>query len=140
MFFLSVFIAVGTLIAFLREDEKVLVNENKEYSFYTLRGDKKIYSDLNQIRALSKDEIPATIVINPHLEYDAKNIPLQEELVKKKAKIKECILKWFSDKTWVNVEAQKEERIKKELLDEINRKLSMGKCSAIYFQEFKVLH
>lgn len=140
VFFLVLLISLGTLLAFFKPKTTVPIEKHDEYSAYTLRGDKAIYSDLKQLRIISKDEIPATIVISPHLEYDAKDIPLQEELVKKKEKLKECILQWFSKKTWLNIEGQKEEEIKKELLNEINKQLSLGHCSAIYFQEFKVLH
>lgn len=138
--FLVILIALGTCVAFLGLKKETPVAEQNKYSPYTLRGDKAIYSQLRQIRAISQDEVPATIVVSPHLEYDAKNIPLQEELVKKKEQIKISILEWFHKRTWLNIEGQKEEDIKKELLNEINKQLTLGSCTAIYFQEFKVLH
>ena len=146
IFLLSLVILTGTVVALLKKDssmktEQTIVEEEEpQYAPYVLRDGKAIYSDLGQLRALSCDALPATIVLNPYLEYDAKNIPLQEELVKKKELIRKTILSWFAQHTWLSVETLSEHNIKKELLTVINNELNLGSASSIYFAEFKVVH
>lgn len=138
--FLVVLIISGTLIVFLRKDNSSLKSEAPVYSAHVLREGKAIYSEFKQIRTISADKEPATIVLNPFLEYDAGNIPLREEIVQKKEVLKNVITSWFLQRSWYNIETQKESDIKKALLIEINNNLKMGHISAIYFEEFKVVH
>ena len=136
-------IITGTVVALLRQEKPHTTLEpmpSPQHTSYFLRDGKAIYSDLGQLRALSADTLPATIVLNPYLEYDAENIPLQEELVKKKELIRNTIIAWFAQRTWLSVETMSESEIKKELLKKINDELSLGVCSSIYFAQFKVLH
>ena len=138
--FLVILIVSGTLIIFLRSEEPLSKSETYSYSPYTLREGKAIYSEFKQIRTISSDKEPATIVLNPFLEYDADNIPLREEIVQKKEVLKTVITSWFLQRSWYSIETQKESDIKNALLTEINNNLKMGHISAIYFEEFKVLH
>ena len=139
MRFLLILIASGTLIAFLGNRETLSANEAPTYSPYILREGKSIYSEFKQIRIISSDKEPATIVLNPFLEYDTDNIPLREEIVQKKEILKNAITSWFLQYSWYSIETQKESDIKKALLEEINKNLKMGYVSAIYFEEFKVV-
>lgn len=138
--FLVILILSGTLIMLLRSEESLSKSETYSYSPYTLREGKAIYSEFKQIRTISSDKEPATIVLNPFLEYDADNIPLREEIVQKKEVLKTVITSWFLQRSWYSIETQKESDIKNALLTEINNNLKMGHISAIYFEEFKVLH
>ena len=138
--FLVILIVSGTLIILLRSEEPLSKSETYSYSPYTLREGKAIYSEFKQIRTISSDKEPATIVLNPFLEYDADNIPLREEIVQKKEVLKTVITSWFLQRSWYSIETQKESDIKNALLTEINNNLKMGHISAIYFEEFKVLH
>ncbi|MGP1437743.1 MAG: hypothetical protein ACTTKH_01575 [Treponema sp.] len=138
--FLVILIITGTLIAFLRKDNVPQSSPTPIYSPYTLREGKAIYSEFKQVRTISADKEPATIVLNPFLEYDADNIPLREEIVQKKEALKDVITSWFLQRSWYNIETQKESDIKNALLIEINNNLKMGHISAIYFEEFKVVH
>jgi len=138
--FLVILILSGTLIILLRSEESLSKSETYSYSPYTLREGKAIYSEFKQIRTISSDKEPATIVLNPFLEYDADNIPLREEIVQKKEVLKTVITSWFLQRSWYSIETQKESDIKNALLTEINNNLKMGHISAIYFEEFKVLH
>ena len=145
VFLLVLVILTGTVIALLRreppiEEEQIIKKMPAPQLPYVLRDGKAIYSELGQLRALSSDALPATIVLNPYLEYDAKNLPLQEELVKKKDLLRKTILSWFAQRTWLNVESLSESDIKKALLEVVNNELSMGSSSSIYFGEFKVVH
>lgn len=88
--FLVILILSGTLIILLRSEESLSKSETYSYSPYTLREGKAIYSEFKQIRTISSDKEPATIVLNPFLEYDADNIPLREEIVQKKRSFKNC--------------------------------------------------
>lgn len=138
--FLVILILSGTLIILFRSEESLSKSETYSYSPYTLREGKAIYSEFKQIRTISSDKEPATIVLNPFLEYDADNIPLREEIVQKKEVLKTVITSWFLQRSWYSIETQKESDIKNALLTEINNNLKMGHISAIYFEEFKVLH
>jgi len=138
--FLVILIISGTLIAFLKVDNSPQNNETPIYSSHVLRGGKAIYGEFKQLRTISSDKEPATIVLNPFLEYDADNIPLREEIVQKKEELKNIITSWFLQRSWYSIETLKESDIKKALLTEINSNLKMGQVSAIYFEEFKVLH
>ena len=144
--FVLLVILTGTVVAVLRKPHAIKKEQATEsqpasqHPLYVLRDGKAIYSDIGQLRALSSDALPATIVLNPYLEYDAQNIPLQEELVKKKELIRNKILFWFAHHTWLSVETLSESDIKKELLQAVNDELSLGSASSIYFAEFKVVH
>ncbi|MGP1439250.1 MAG: hypothetical protein ACTTJ3_00730 [Treponema sp.] len=140
IFFLVILITTGTIIAFLREDESKQKIEPPLYLPHTLREGKAIYSEFKQLRIISSDKEPATIVLNPFLEYDAENIPLREEIVQKKELLKNIITSWFLQRSWYNIETQEESDIKNALLTEINDNLKMGCVSAIYFEEFKIVH
>lgn len=137
---LVILISAGTCSAFSRKTEKEADNELTEELSFFLKDGKALYGDLGQIRAVSCDAIPVTVVLYPFLEYNASDISFQEELVSKKNVLRNIFKNWFADRKIHSLAAMQESGIKKSLLESLNKELSLGKVSALYFKEFKIVN
>ena len=76
------------------------------------------------------------IVITPWFSYEESNTELYEELSRKRILITGIITNYFSSRTEKELLSTSEEKIKAELLEEINEQLSLGKINAIYFSDY----
>lgn len=76
------------------------------------------------------------IVITPWFSYEESNTELYEELSRKRILITGIITNYFSSRTEKELLSTAEEKIKADLLDEINSQLSLGKINAIYFSDY----
>ena len=76
------------------------------------------------------------IVITPWFSYEESNTELYEELSRKRILITGIITNYFSSRTEKELLSTSEEKIKNELLEEINSQLSLGKINAIYFSDY----
>ncbi|MBO4857407.1 MAG: flagellar basal body-associated FliL family protein [Treponema sp.] len=76
------------------------------------------------------------IVITPWFSYEESNTELYEELSRKRILITGIITNYFSSRTEKELLSTSEEKIKNELLEEINSQLSLGKINAIYFLDY----
>ena len=76
------------------------------------------------------------IVITPWFSYEESNFELYEELSRKRILITGIISKYFSERTEKELLSTSEEKIKADLLEEINGQLSLGKIQNIYFSDY----
>ena len=76
------------------------------------------------------------IVITPWFSYEESNFELYEELSRKRILITGIISNYFSSKTEKQLLSTSEEKIKADLLEEINGQLSLGKINNIYFSDY----
>jgi len=137
-------IVIGTVIAFVKKTkEQVSGQQEKEPlagSAYIPPKEYALYGDLGQLRAVTADNPPITVILKPFLEYKASDTVFQEELVAKKETLKKNILDWFSLESAYRLSSELPQDIKKALMERINTQLILGKVHNIYFEEFVILY
>jgi len=104
---------------------------------------KTAYSEIGQIRAFTRDEgedsEKCVILVTPWFEYDGTDTAFYEELDRKHLSIKNLIANYFSTRTKSELFKNGEDKIKEELKSQINDSLTLGKISAIYFNDYLFL-
>ena len=121
----------------------------KELESLNKRSDTKIaaYTGIGRIRTVTAaeknsgngadvDGSATPIVITPWFSYEESNFELYEELSRKRILITGIISKYFSERTEKELLSSSEEKIKADLLKEINSQLSLGKIQNIYFSDY----
>ena len=121
----------------------------KELESLNKRSDTKIaaYTGIGRIRTVTAAEAASgkktendgsatPIVITPWFSYEESNFELYEELSRKRILITGIISKYFSERTENELLSSSEEKIKADLLKEINSQLSLGKIQNIYFSDY----
>ncbi|MCR4900750.1 MAG: flagellar basal body-associated FliL family protein [Treponema sp.] len=108
------------------------------------RLDDKIaaYTGLETIRAVTApdekngDETGTVVVITPWLAYPEGDTVFYEELARKRTVISSIFTNYFSTSTKVQLLSTTEDKIKADILEQINEQMSLGKISAIYFTDY----
>lgn len=121
----------------------------KELESLNKRSDTKIaaYTGIGRIRTVTAaeknsgngadvDGSATPIVVTPWFSYEESNFELYEELSRKRILITGIISKYFSERTENELLSSSEEKIKADLLKEINSQLSLGKIQNIYFSDY----
>ena len=114
----------------------------KEISSLNKHSDEKLaaYTGINRIRIVTlaeeNDENGCPMVLTPWFTYPETNIELYEELSKKRILITGIITNYFSQKTKSELLSANEDKIKADLLKEINGQLVLGKIIKIYFTDY----
>ena len=89
-------IVIGTVAAFVKKTRDRASGRQEEESdagsAYIPPKEYALYGDLGQLRAVTADNPPITVVLKPFLEYKASDTAFQEELVAKKEALKKSIL------------------------------------------------
>ena len=137
-------IVIGTVIAFVKKTKARASGWQEEEAetgtAYIPPKEYALYGDLGQLRAVTADNPPITVVIKPFLEYKASDTAFQEELVAKKEALKKSILDWFSLESAYRLSSELPQDIKQTLMERINKQLVLGKIHNIYFEEFVILY
>ncbi|MGI5089065.1 flagellar basal body-associated FliL family protein [Treponema sp. OMZ 805] len=137
-------IVIGTVVAFVKKTkDRASVRQEEEAeagTAYIPPKEYALYGDLGQLRAVTADNPPITVVIKPFLEYKASDTAFQEELVTKKEALKKSILDWFSLESAYRLSSELPQDIKQTLMERINKQLVLGKIHNIYFEEFVILY
>ena len=97
------------------------------------------YTELGQMRLQTADE-NCVLVLEPWFPYEPSDTEFVEEIGKKSRALKIAITSYFHSKSKQELLDAGENAVKKELLDEINNQLVMGKFNAIYFSEYLFLN
>lgn len=100
------------------------------------------FSAIGQLRIRTKsddDSEKAVLVLTPWLEYEETDSAFYEELDRKRLAIRAVFTDYFSSKTKPDILSRSESDIKRELQDEINKKLVLGHISRIYFNDYLFL-
>lgn len=148
LIFIFSFIIISTIIGFitkkaipgknlreidLKPNNVSLIESNKELESFTSLGRLRVFT------AKDKDGIKTPIIITPWFPYEKEDTEFYEELSKKSSVIKSIITQYFSLYTEKDLLSFKEEKIKKEIVEEINNHLVLGKIENIYFSEYNFL-
>lgn len=136
-------IIIGTVAAFVkkvRRTELEGLGGSETPAFYSPPKEYALYGDLGQLRAVTADNPPVTVIVKPFLEYKSSDTAFQEELVAKKDSLKKTVLDWFSIESAYRLSSELPQNIKQALIDQINRNLVLGKIHNIYFEEFIILY
>jgi len=137
-------IALGTVMAFVKKTKDRASDRqdgrSESEAAYIPPKEYALYGDLGQLRAVTADNPPVTVVIKPFLEYKASDTAFQEELVAKKEALKKNILDWFSLESAYRLSSELPQNIKQALMDRINKQLILGTIHNIYFEEFVILY
>ena len=137
-------IVLGTVMAFVKKTKDRASDRqdgrSESEAAYIPPKEYALYGDLGQLRAVTADNPPVTVVIKPFLEYKASDTAFQEELVAKKEALKKNILDWFSLESAYRLSSELPQNIKQALMDRINKQLILGTIHNIYFEEFVILY
>lgn len=98
------------------------------------------YTGIGRIRTITLAEddsdFGCAIVVTPWFTYQEENTELFEELSKKRILITGIISNYFSTKTKKQLLSTKEDKIKADLLTEINSQLVLGKIQQLFFTDY----
>ncbi len=102
-------------------------------------GKTAVFADIGVLRARTGDKGPVTVVVTPYFPYPASDVAFREELVSKTRSLRTAMLDWFAMKRVEELESLGEAAVKKELLDRINARLTLGRIETLYFSEYFVV-
>lgn len=146
---LVIVIVTGTLITKLTPKKdaspKALIAKGKAVNLAQPADTSDIaYFELGTLRisTVNKDEenmLGIGMVLSPWLAYPAQDSVFYEELMRKKGLVKSVFQQYFSERTKEEILSQSEESIISILLTEVNKKLSLGRVSDIYFTDYLFL-
>lgn len=146
---LVLILAVGTAAGLTnRHNQKpeVLIAQGKAVNLAApVNSDVTAYYQLGTIRIVSnpdssiKDDTGAPMVVSPWIAYPEGDTVFYEEISRKTGIIKAVFTQFFTGHTQKEILSFGEEKIKNELLSQINELLSLGKISDLYFTDFLFL-
>ena len=158
IFLLVCVISAGTVIGLI--SKKAAPGKNlrdadpqptvREIENLNKRLDQKIdaYTGLGSIRCITAPQAQAddkqepeldsgtAVVITPWLAYPEGDTVFFEELARKRILITGIFTQYFSSHTKNQLLSTTEEKIKSEIMDQINAQMSLGKISGIYFTDY----
>ena len=103
------------------------------------------YTGLGTIRCITapdttasdeQDQVGTVVVVTPWLAYPEGDTVFYEELARKRMVISSIFTTYFSTRTKVQLLSTTEDKIKAELMSQINEQMSLGKISAIYLTDY----
>lgn len=142
IFFLLVVLISGSVVGLKNRKAAQHLEENNDIETISQNTEYDSYKGLGQLRIITAPETDdgsdfgTAMVISPWFTYPQEDKVLFEELSKKRLKLIESVNKYFSDKTKTELNAMSEEKIKADLLEELNSQLSLGKITDIYFSDY----
>lgn len=96
------------------------------------------YSAVGQVKALTSDSIPGTIVVSIELGYPMNDKATPQELTARLVELKDFLRSYFQNKTVA--ELRQEEKIKIEIRNEINDNiLSKTKIKGVAFTQYDII-
>lgn len=144
--FLLVLIITGTAVAFITKTAKpgdgIRTADPTAETFAAQEKNKGVnaaFNELGKLRLATKSEDGnkdgVTLVVLPWLSYK-EDKEFYEELYKKRQTIKSEFTAYFTSHTKKELDELGEDRVKAELMDNINQKLSLGKITRVYFTDY----
>ena len=100
------------------------------------------YTGLGTIRCITapaaddEEDIGTAVVITPWLAYPEGDTVFYEELARKRLLITGIFTNYISARTKEQLLSTTEDKIKSEILEQINAQMSLGKVSQIYFTDY----
>ena len=100
------------------------------------------YTGLGTIRCITSpatddpDDAGTAVVITPWLSYPEEDTVFFEELARKRLIITGIFTTYFNSYTKVELLSRTEDKIKQDIMEQINEQMSLGKISGIYFTDY----
>ena len=98
------------------------------------------YTGLGTIRCITapenEEDIGTAVVITPWLSYPEGDTVFFEELARKRLIITSIFTSYFGTYTKVELLSRTEDKIKQDILEQINEQMSLGKISGIYLTDY----
>ncbi len=96
------------------------------------------YSEIGELRGSTNDDVRTSFIIIPHLGYDGENTRLTTELIDRRIQFVGIFNRYFGTRTTDELEGpNNQERVERELLDQINRILRSGQVRDIVFESYQ---
>ncbi|MGP1454370.1 MAG: flagellar basal body-associated FliL family protein [Treponema sp.] len=96
------------------------------------------YSAIGQIKALTMDTVPGTVIVNIELGYPTNDKATPQELTARLVELKDFLRSYFQNKSIA--ELRQEEKIKIEIRNEINDNiLSKTKIKGVAFTQYDII-
>ncbi len=116
----------GQSQAVVSDDSSAYVGNRPEYSKFTA---------LPVIRTTTQDPIPYSVVVEIVLGYDLNNATAATELTSRLTELQDFLRHYFSSTYNTDLLPEKEEQLKRDLMEKLNRLLNTAKIRAIYFTQ-----
>ncbi|MDR0375221.1 MAG: flagellar basal body-associated FliL family protein [Treponema sp.] len=116
---------------------QTVVTENDAY--IGTRPQYSMFSALPVIRATTKDPSPYSVVVEIVLGYDLNNATAATELTSRLVELQDFVRNYFSNKYNADLQPDKEEQLKHDLLEKLNRHLNTAKVRAIFFKQLSTM-
>lgn len=138
-------ILIGTVAGLISKSNnkpEVLISKGKAENLAPPADTTEIsYFELGRMRIIPEidedsDNLETVMVVTPWLAYPAGDTVFYEEISRKQGVIKSVFTTFFSTKTKNQILSESEEKITTALIEEINKKLSLGKVSNIFFTDY----
>ncbi|MDR2194288.1 MAG: flagellar basal body-associated FliL family protein [Treponema sp.] len=98
-----------------------------------------MFSAIPVIRATTKDPSPYSVVVELVLGYDLNNATVATELTSRLVELQDFIRNYFSNKYNADLQPDKEEQLKQDLIEKINRLLNTARVRAIFFKQLSTM-
>ena len=102
------------------------------------KSGKTVYKDIGQLRAITADVPPVSLVVTPYFTFPSADGEFFEELVQKKRRLRSVFLDYFALHS--KDELTDEKKVKQELLEKLNAELMLGKIEVLYFEVYQFLN
>ncbi len=119
-----------------REIENLNKKLDDKIAAYTGLGTIRCITAPDTAASEEEDQLGTVVVVTPWLSYPEGDTIFYEELARKRMVISSIFTTYFSTRTKTQLLSTTEDKIKSELVDQINEQMSLGKISQIYFTDY----
>jgi flagellar FliL protein len=112
-----------------------VLNKDTDTDTQTAQPQYSMFSSLPVIRATTKDSTPYSVVVELILGYDLNDTAAATELTSRLVELQDFIRSYFSSKYNVDLQPDKEEQLKQELIEQFNSRLNVAKIRTIEFKQ-----
>jgi flagellar basal body-associated protein FliL len=119
-----------------REIENLNKKLDDKIAAYTGLGTIRCITAPDTSAADEEDQLGTVVVITPWLAYPEGDTVFYEELARKRMVISGVFTTYFSTRTKNQLLSTTEDKIKAEIMDQINEQMSLGKISGIYLTDY----
>jgi flagellar FliL protein len=116
---------------------QTVVMEDDAYT--GVRPQFSMFSALPIVRATTKDPTPSSVIVEIVLGYDLNNATAATELTGRLVELQDFTRNYFSNKYSADLLPDKEEQLKQDIMEKLNRLLNTAKVRAVYFKQLSVM-
>ena len=132
---LILIIVLGTFLVFVKNLFSSQNDIEKNSEFEKIEFDsKEIYKKIGKVRTATKDGIP--LVISVYFPFEKADTEFYEEISVKNESLKSVISSFFLEYSLEELKSKGESFVKREILQNINKKLVLSQIQEIYFEEY----